>query len=87
MVDMIIPDSEYSGRWEDEVGPVLSSTSTRHLQTATPPSSDCHTLSLSASEHYSTISVPDDFRHRLPVEVIECIIKWLGRQARDPCSE
>ena len=56
-----------------------------HLATVTPSSSDCHTLT--TSEHHSTTTILDTFHHKLPVEVIERILKWVGWLGEDPCSK
>ena len=52
------------------------------------PNSDNHALVPATSEHDSRkIVVPDEFRHTLPVEVIERVIKWIGWLNEDPLYE
>ena len=58
-----------------------------HLPTVTTSSTDYHALSPTTSKHQSTTTAQDSFRHTLPVEVIEHIIKWLGWLCEDPFSK
>lgn len=56
------------------------STSNRCLPVMTMPNSDVP----SNATYHSTTTSMDRFRHRLPVEVIERIIKWIGWLGEDP---